>query len=59
MACRESADRARGVEDEASIASFVSLYLKNAGYTVRTAATGDDALAQAAAERRPTSSCST
>ena len=35
------------VEDEASIASFVSLYLKNAGYTVRTAATGTDALAQA------------
>ncbi|MGZ4395424.1 MAG: response regulator transcription factor [Gaiellaceae bacterium] len=35
------------VEDEASIASFVSLYLKNAGYTVRTAATGNDALAQA------------
>ena len=35
------------VEDEASIASFVSLYLKNAGYTVRTAATGSDALAQA------------
>ncbi len=35
------------VEDEASIASFVSLYLKNAGYTVRTASTGSDALAQA------------
>jgi DNA-binding response OmpR family regulator len=34
------------VEDEASIASFVSLYLKNAGYTVRTAATGGEALAQ-------------
>src|SRR5438874_1297665 len=32
------------VEDEASIASFVSAYLKNAGYTVRTAATGNDAL---------------
>ena len=30
------------VEDEASIASFVSLYLKNAGYTVRTASTGTD-----------------
>ena len=28
------------VEDESSIASFVSLYLKNAGYGVRTAATG-------------------
>ena len=36
------------VEDEASIASFVSLYLKNAGYLVRTAATGGDALQQAA-----------
>jgi DNA-binding response OmpR family regulator len=34
------------VEDEASIASFVSLYLKNAGYAVRTAATGGEALAQ-------------
>jgi len=33
------------VEDEASIASFVSLYLKNAGYEVRTAANGTDALA--------------
>ena len=38
------------VEDESSIASFVSLYLKNAGYGVRTAATGADALAQVAAE---------
>ncbi len=38
------------VEDEASIASFVSLYLKNAGYSVRTAATGGDALANFAAE---------
>ncbi len=36
------------VEDESSIASFVSLYLKNAGYTVRTAATGSDALTQSA-----------
>jgi DNA-binding response OmpR family regulator len=35
------------VEDEASIASFVSLYLKNAGYAVRTAATGKAALAEA------------
>ena len=34
------------VEDEASIASFVALYLKNAGYTVRTAATGGEALGQ-------------
>ena len=33
------------VEDEASIASFVSLYLKNAGYDVRTATNGADALA--------------
>jgi two-component system alkaline phosphatase synthesis response regulator PhoP len=38
------------VEDEASIASFVSLYLKNAGYAVRTAATGSEALAQVAAQ---------
>jgi DNA-binding response OmpR family regulator len=35
------------VEDEASIASFVSLYLKNAGYAVRTASTGKAALAEA------------
>ncbi len=34
------------VEDESSIASFVALYLKNAGYAVKTAATGGDALAQ-------------
>ncbi len=32
------------VEDEPSIASFVSLYLKNAGYDVKTAATGADAM---------------
>jgi DNA-binding response OmpR family regulator len=38
------------VEDESSIASFVALYLKNAGYRVRTAATGADAIAQFAAE---------
>jgi two-component system alkaline phosphatase synthesis response regulator PhoP len=38
------------VEDEASIASFVSLYLKNAGYSVRTAATGTEALSQASAD---------
>jgi DNA-binding response OmpR family regulator len=37
------------VEDESSIASFVALYLKNAGYGVKTAATGTDGLAQAAA----------
>ena len=34
------------VEDESSIASFVALYLKNAGYAVRTAATGSEALAR-------------
>ncbi|MDX6485390.1 MAG: hypothetical protein QOF43_543, partial [Gaiellaceae bacterium] len=38
------------VEDEGSIASFVSLYLKNAGYGVRTAANGTDGLAQVAKE---------
>jgi DNA-binding response OmpR family regulator len=38
------------VEDESSIASFVALYLKNAGYGVKTAATGNDALAEMAAE---------
>ena len=32
------------VEDESSIASFVALYLKNAGYSVRTVAKGADAL---------------
>jgi DNA-binding response OmpR family regulator len=32
------------VEDETSIASFVSLYLKNAGYRVQTVGTGQDAL---------------
>ena len=35
------------VEDEASIASFVSLYLKNAGYTVRAVGRGADALTEA------------
>ena len=39
------------VEDEASIASFVSLYLKNAGYEVRTAANGTEALASAEREK--------
>ena len=39
------------VEDESSIASFVALYLKNAGYAVRTAATGTEALAQVDSER--------
>jgi DNA-binding response OmpR family regulator len=38
------------VEDESSIASFVALYLKNAGYAVRTASTGGDALQQVASE---------
>ena len=38
------------VEDESSIASFVALYLKNAGFTVRVAGTGADALAKAAAD---------
>src|SRR5215468_7056593 len=38
------------VEDESSIASFVALYLKNAGYTVRTASNGIDALSLAASE---------
>ena len=36
------------VEDETSIASFVALYLKNAGYTVKTAANGSEALSQTA-----------
>jgi DNA-binding response OmpR family regulator len=39
------------VEDEASIASFVSLYLKNAGYEVRTASNGTEALASAQNEQ--------
>jgi len=39
------------VEDEASIASFVSLYLKNAGYSVRTAATGGEALTEVTADQ--------
>jgi DNA-binding response OmpR family regulator len=37
------------VEDEASIASFVSLYLKNAGYGVEAAANGAEALQRLAA----------
>src|ERR1044071_6866778 len=32
------------VEDEASIASFVAAYLKNAGYTVKTTPSGNEAL---------------
>ena len=39
------------VEDEASIASFVSLYLKNAGYAVRTVATGAEAMASINADQ--------
>jgi DNA-binding response OmpR family regulator len=38
------------VEDESSIASFVALYLKNAGYTVKTASNGAQALELADAE---------
>ena len=38
------------VEDEASIASFVALYLKNAGYTVKAVAN-----ATATIQGRPTS----
>jgi DNA-binding response OmpR family regulator len=39
------------VEDESSIASFVSLYLKKAGYDVEVAATGSEALEKA--EKNP------
>jgi DNA-binding response OmpR family regulator len=39
------------VEDEASIASFVALYLKNAGYKVKAVANGTDALAQVESEQ--------
>jgi DNA-binding response OmpR family regulator len=38
------------VEDEGSIASFVALYLKNAGYTVRTVGKGADALDQVSSD---------
>jgi DNA-binding response OmpR family regulator len=38
------------VEDEQSIASFVAMYLKRAGFAVRVAVTGEDAIEQAAAE---------
>src|SRR6476661_6071105 len=38
------------VEDASSIASFVALYLKNAGYGVKTATTGGEALSDVAAE---------
>jgi len=39
------------VEDETSIASFVALYLKNAGYGIRTVGTGQEALDVLARER--------
>jgi two-component system alkaline phosphatase synthesis response regulator PhoP len=39
------------VEDESSIASFVSLYLKKAGYGVKAVGSGGDALAQVEAEQ--------
>ena len=38
------------VEDEPSIASFVAMYLKKAGFDVATAPTGGDALTHAAAD---------
>src|SRR5436309_974850 len=40
------------VEDESSIASFVALYLKNAGYGVQTVGTGSEAL-EAVESSRP------
>jgi DNA-binding response OmpR family regulator len=39
------------VEDETSIASFVALYLKNAGYGIRTVGSGQEALDSLAQER--------
>ena len=38
------------VEDESSIASFVGMYLKRAGFVVRVAGTGGDALEKASAD---------
>jgi DNA-binding response OmpR family regulator len=38
------------VEDESAIASFVALYLKNAGYRVRTASNGTEGLSQVASD---------
>jgi DNA-binding response OmpR family regulator len=38
------------VEDESSIASFVAMYLKKAGYAVKVAASGSEALTQALAQ---------
>ncbi len=39
------------VEDETSIASFVALYLKNAGYRIGTVGTGREALERVAADK--------
>ena len=39
------------VEDESSIASFVALYLKNAGYRIQTVGNGREALERVAAEK--------
>ncbi len=39
------------VEDETSIASFVALYLKNAGYRIQTVGTGREALERVASEK--------
>jgi DNA-binding response OmpR family regulator len=38
------------VEDETAIASFITLYLKNSGYIVKTVGTGGAALNAVAAE---------
>jgi DNA-binding response OmpR family regulator len=38
------------VEDETSIASFIAMYMKKAGFDVRVAGSGADAIAKAAAE---------
>ena len=38
------------VEDEASIASFIGMYLKRAGFSVRVSGTGGDALEKASAD---------
>jgi DNA-binding response OmpR family regulator len=38
------------VEDESSIASFVGMYLKRAGFAVRVAGTGNDAIEKASAD---------
>jgi DNA-binding response OmpR family regulator len=39
------------VEDESSIASFVALYLKNAGYRIQAVGTGREALERVASEK--------